>query len=257
MLWIIIGSAAFSASFLTFFSGFGLGTLLMPVMAVFLPVPVAIAITALVHWLTKIAKAVLLWRHIDRHVLLHFGLPALICAIPGALLLDQLSRMDALGTYTLGGREFVLHPVKLAAGILLLFFATAEWLPFLQRSAFLRIGLAGGGALSGFFGGLTGHQGAFRSAFLLQQNISGPAFIATHAAIAVMVDTARLVIYGLTFDVNNLGEQATLMAFTTLCAFLGVSLGARWLHRTTIRQIQLCVSALMYALGVLLCAGMI
>jgi hypothetical protein len=46
---ISICAAAFAASGLTLFAGFGLGTLLMPVVALFFPVDVAIAITALVH----------------------------------------------------------------------------------------------------------------------------------------------------------------------------------------------------------------
>ncbi|MFW6290263.1 MAG: hypothetical protein ACOC0R_04780 [Mariniphaga sp.] len=47
---IIISIAAFFTAVLTFFSGFGLGTILMPVFALFFPVDIAIALTGVVHF---------------------------------------------------------------------------------------------------------------------------------------------------------------------------------------------------------------
>ena len=41
---VVVSIAALFASALTLFSGFGLGTLLMPVVAIFFPVEIAIAI---------------------------------------------------------------------------------------------------------------------------------------------------------------------------------------------------------------------
>lgn len=56
MEYILICSDAFVASGVTLFSGFGLGTvLLMPVFAVFFPVP-AIVLTAIVHFLNNLFK---------------------------------------------------------------------------------------------------------------------------------------------------------------------------------------------------------
>lgn len=74
----IISITAFIAAMLTLFSGFGLGTILMPV----------VAITAIVHLLNNLFKLSLLWRHVSKPVVLAFGVPALMAAIPGALLLD-------------------------------------------------------------------------------------------------------------------------------------------------------------------------
>ena len=67
---IIIALVSFSASLLTFFSGFGLGTLLMPVMALYFPLPVAIAATAVVHFANNIFKAFLLFKLINKKVFL-------------------------------------------------------------------------------------------------------------------------------------------------------------------------------------------
>lgn len=257
MEWLVICSVTFLASLLTFFSGFGLGTLLMPVVAIFLPVPVAIAITAIVHLLNKLFKLLLMWKHVDRRVLLSFGLPAVLAAIPGALLLDALSRAPAIAYYILSGHSYAILPVKLAAGVLLLFFATAEWVPFLQRASLLRFGLPAGGALSGFFGGLTGHQGAFRSAFMVRLSMTEMQFVATNAAIAASVDTTRIIIYGLAFGHAALDNQSSLIFMAVISSFAGVTLGARLLKKVTLRAIQKLVAVMMYGLGILLCAGLI
>ena len=53
MEYVVIVIVALCVSMLTLFSGFGLGTLLMPALAIFFPVPVAIAATAIVHLANK------------------------------------------------------------------------------------------------------------------------------------------------------------------------------------------------------------
>lgn len=249
--------AAFAAAGLTLFSGFGLGTILMPVVAIFFPVPVAVAITAVVHLLNNLFKLGLLWRNVSRRVLLAFGLPALIAAIPGALLLDYLSMLEPLTRYQWAGHEYVIMPVKLAAGILLIVFATAELVPFLNKLTNHHLGLPVGGVLSGFFGGLSGHQGAFRSAFLIKAGLDKDAFVATNSAIAALVDTSRIIIYGLTFEAALIQAQSSLILFATIAAFLGVFLGTRLLKKVTIGFIQRLVAVMLYLLGGLLCAGII
>lgn len=257
MDWFWVCITAFLASGLTLFSGFGLGTILMPVVALFFPVPVAVAITAIVHWLNNMFKLALLWKHTNTRILLAFGLPALLAAIPGALLLEYLSLLAPLTQYTWLGQPHTITPVKLAAGLLLILFATAEVVPFLNRIARCHLGLPAGGALSGFFGGLTGHQGAFRSAFLINANLTKESFVATNACIATLVDTSRLIIYSLTFDMASLEAQSTLILLATTAAFLGVFLGTRLLKKVTIAFIQKIIAAMLYLLGLALAAGLI
>ena len=254
---LLICIVAFAAAGLTLFSGFGLGTILMPVTAIFFPVPVAVAITAVVHLLNNLFKLALLWRRVSVRVLLIFGIPAAVAAIPGALLLDYLSGMEPLARYTLAGSDYAVMPVKLAAGVLLIVFATAELLPFLNRVSEHHLGLPSGGVLSGFFGGLSGHQGAFRSAFLLKAGLGKEAFIATNAAIAALVDSSRILVYGATFESTLLKEQGGLIVFATLSAFFGVFLGARLLKKVTLSFIRKLVAVMLYLLGGLLCAGII
>jgi uncharacterized membrane protein YfcA len=54
---MILCLAALIASLLTFFSGFGLGTILTPVFAIFFPIEIAIALTGVVHFLNNIFQA--------------------------------------------------------------------------------------------------------------------------------------------------------------------------------------------------------
>lgn len=56
---LIICIAAFFTAILTFFSGFGLGTILTPVFMIFFPVDLAIALTGVVHFFNNIFKLVL------------------------------------------------------------------------------------------------------------------------------------------------------------------------------------------------------
>jgi uncharacterized protein len=58
---LVAGVAVFVAG-LTLFPGFGLGTLLMPTFALFLPLAVAIAATAVVHFANNLFKLVLVGR---------------------------------------------------------------------------------------------------------------------------------------------------------------------------------------------------
>ena len=47
---VIISLVAFLAAILTFFSGFGLGTILTPIMMIYFPVEIAVAFTGIVHF---------------------------------------------------------------------------------------------------------------------------------------------------------------------------------------------------------------
>ena len=257
MTTIIITITAFLASLLTLFSGFGLGTILMPVVAIFFPVAVAVAMTAFVHLLNNLFKLVVLWRRIDWSVVLRFGLPAMIATVPGALLLTQISDLPAIHSYTLANLNASVTPVKLTVGLLLVFFATVEWLPVLKKLNIPLKALTIGGLLSGFFGGLSGHQGAFRSAFLIRAGLDKNQFVASNAAIAALVDITRLAVYGLNIMLLMTQVNTGLLAAATVAAFAGVLVGTVGLKKVTIGFIQNLVAVTLYLLGILLIAGLI
>ena len=100
--YIIIGLVALLVSVLSLFSGFGLGTVLMPAFALFFPLPIAIAAAAVVHLMNNIFKVALVGRHADWRVVVRFALPAAIAAIAGAWLLGWLSWLPTLASYHIG-----------------------------------------------------------------------------------------------------------------------------------------------------------
>ena len=254
--YILISLAAVAASALTLFSGFGLGTLLMPAFAVFLPVDVAIALTAIVHLANNGLKMILLGRHTSGRVLLRFGLPAVLAAFAGAALLESLASAGAVAHWNAAGRTMTIEPVSLVVGGLMILFAVIELSPGFERWSVPAKYLPLGGLLSGFFGGLSGHQGAFRSAFLVRLSMSKEAFLGTGIAIAVLVDLTRIPVYFNSFG-PAVQEHASVLVVAVLSAFAGVTIATRLLTQVTLRAIRITVSALLITLGTALAAGIL
>lgn len=248
---------ALAASTLTFFSGFGLGTLLLPALALFMPLEQAIAATAVVHLLNGLFKLGLLRAHVDARVLVRFGLPAILAALLGAWLLARLGTLPTLATWEAAGHAFAITPVKLVIGLLLLAFALVELVPRLRDASFDARWLPLGGVLSGFFGGLSGMQGALRSAFLARSGLGKQAFVATGAAIACLIDASRLAMYGRSMAADLGGVDVALLGPAVLAAFAGAFLGNRLLHKTTLRGVQQVVAAVLFVFALGLIAGVL
>jgi hypothetical protein len=255
--YFFIPLAAFVASTLTLFSGFGLGTLLMPVAAVFFPIDVAIAMTAAVHLANNVFKGFLLGKRADRDVFLRFGIPAVAAAFLGALLLGQLSGAEPIFEYEAFGRTFTTTALGIVVGVLILFFVAIESSRRLATVALDRKWLPVGGLVSGFFGGLSGHQGAFRSMFLLKAGLDKQAFVATGVLIAIAVDLARTSIYGLQFAGAPDVIAWPLVFTASLAAFLGAFLGARLLDKVTFGAVRAIVSVLLVVIALGLISGVL
>ena len=253
----VVCTVAFVVAALTLFSGFGLGTLVMPAFALFFPVPTAIAATAVVHLANNVFKLTLVGRHADRGVVLRFGLPGVIGAMLGAETLGVAADIPPLARYVLAGQGHEVSVVKLVIAALMMAAAFLEISPRFSSLAFTSRHLALGGLLSGFFGGLSGHQGALRSAFLVKAGLEKQAFIGTGVVSAVMVDLTRLLVYGS----GRLGAPAAgtarPVAAATLAAFLGSFVGSRLLDKVTSHSIQLLVGGLLVVVGLLLAAGLV
>lgn len=245
MDFLIIGLVAFSASLLTFFSGFGLGTLLLPAFALFFPTTVALLATGVVHLLNNVFKGTLVRKLVDWNTVYCFGVPALFTAILGAYLLTYLDGRLA----------------SIVIGFILIAFALLELQPWFQRLTFPKRYIPLGGLLTGFMGGLSGQQGAIRSMFLLKSDFDAKQYIATGVLIAILIDVARIPTYilGLS-DVS--ADQLTrhnlaLVSFGTVCAFVGAWLGAKYMKKTSIGVIRYVVAGLMVTIGTLLILGVI
>ena len=248
--------SAFVAA-LTLFSGFGLGTLLLPAFALYLPADTAVAATAVVHLANNLFKGSILRQDIDWSLVARFGIPAIAAAFFGALLLDALSGLPAVYAYEFRGERVGVTPLELSLGGLILLFAFFEganldrWLRFPPQYLSL------GGVLSGFFGGLSGHQGALRAVFLAPLGLTAGAFAATQALIAIGVDITRLVVYGSADILQGLSADATpLIVAGIIGALAGAVLGRKLLPKITFTVVRRITAALLLVTGTGLASGL-
>lgn len=241
----------FAASLLTFFSGFGLGTLLTPVFVLFFPVELALLMTASVHLTNNVFKFGLLIRSVERKTLFSFAL----WAVPGAFLgaratvgLGQMSAWHFTETWTVGPLPFLI-------GCLMIVFTLMEFWPAWNRFAWTGRWFYTGGFFSGFFGGLSGHQGALRSLFLKKLDLSPMSFVATGTAIALLIDLSRIPIYWQ--DFGTVGWQWKPVLIASASAICGVLLGKRMLKKVRWVQMQRLVGLFLLLMGMALISGKI
>jgi uncharacterized membrane protein YfcA len=259
---IIISLVALFVAGLTFFSGFGLGTLLMPAFALFFPVEIAVAATAIVHLANNLYKGVLMGKHANIKVVLLFTIPAAFTAMLGAFLLGYFSNLDSIASYSLFDTTFSVTPANLAIGLLMILFALVELVPFIKKINFSNKMIPIGGLLSGFFGGISGHQGALRTAFLVHAGLEKKSFIGTMVLSAIVIDIVRLSVYGLTFlkfdaEMFQTGGLKTLLIAGTISAFIGTSIGKYLLEKVTFETIHTIVGIMLMLLGVAISLGII
>ena len=159
--------------------GFGIGSLLTPLLAFRYGMPAAVAAVTIPH---AVATALRCWRlraAVDRRVLVRFGLLSAAGGLLGALLYTRLG--GALLTRILGALLILTAAAHLGG-------LARRWHPHGPL-----VGLLGFG--SGFFGGVAGNQGGLRAAALGAFGLAPAAFVATSTATGLLVDAARTPVY--------------------------------------------------------------
>lgn len=266
MDFIIIPLVSAAVAAITLVSGFGLGTVLMPAFALFFPIEIAIAAAGVVHFMNNLFKLALVGRWASRDVVLRFGVPAVLAAFVGAALMTVMAGSEPLYTHQVGHIVAEITWLKLVIAAMLAAFAALELWPRYQRLALPRRVLPVGGVLSGFFGGISGMQGALRAPFLLRAGLTREQFVGTTNVISTMVDAARLLTYAAGFtwlaqskDYGVLAGPRMLGLVAAACAagFLGSFLGARVLKKVTLRGVRILVAALLFAAACALGVGII
>jgi len=213
-------------------AGFGIGSLLTPLLAATFGTATAVAAVAIPH---VAATALRCWRlraNIDWSVLRGFGLLSAAGGLVGALLYTRFSN-DAL---------------TLTLGLLLLSTALATLVDLPSRVRVTRIVVGVLGLLSGFFGGLAGNQGGLRAAAILSLSLSPVRYVATATATAMLVDIVRTPIY-----VWRAGGVLTTLVLplsvATAGVLIGTVLGERILLGLSIRQFRYAIAVLIGLLG--------
>lgn len=214
-------------------AGFGIGSVLTPVLATQLDLRLAIAAVSLPHFAGTLVRFVLVRRDIDREVLLGFGAASAAGGLIGATL--QSVAQSAV--------------LAIIFGALLVFAGLGSITGFAQRMRLRGRGAAlVGGVLSGLLGGLVGNQGGIRAAALLGFDVDRQAFVATATAVALIVDGARIPVY-LATQGPALAPHWPLIATLAAGAILGTLAGGWVLRRMPEALFRRVVGALLLVLG--------
>ena len=219
-------------------AGFGIGSLLTPLLAIRLGAAAAIAAVAIPHAAATALRFWRLRRAVDWRVIRTFGLLSAAGGLAGALLYARLSS---------GVLTIVLGVLLIATAVAGLTGWGTRWRAAGPRAATL-------GLLSGFFGGIAGNQGGLRAAALLGFGLAPAAYVATSTTIALLVDAARTPVYVWRAG-PTLADLATPIAVAMLGVLVGTLLGERLLLGLPVERFRRIVSALIGLLGIWLLAS--
>ena len=246
------------ASAITIVSGFGLNTVLVPAFAVLFPLPLAIAAVALVHLIASAIRLVIFRAHINRVIAWQFVPWAILGGIAGALILELLGAVPVITTYPLFGVTKSVTAVKVVVGATIAALSLYELRRGAQEAGLSNVGISAGALVSGFFGGLSGNQGAIRSTVLIRAGLTPLGFAATGALAAIAIDLTRLVVYGTAGSISSIladGAIREAIIAATFGAILGALVGRRLLAAMSSDRLHLVVGWSLVAGGLLIGTG--
>ncbi|PYQ35301.1 MAG: hypothetical protein DMF57_03510 [Acidobacteria bacterium] len=232
---ILVGVISFLAGAISAVAGFGIGSILTPLLGLGIGVKLAVAAAAIPHFAGNALRLWTLRDRIDKSVLKTFGLMSAAGALLGAIL-HAIAAAPAL--------KIVMALILIAAGAL----GVLGWM---ERLRLGRRGAWVAGGVSGFLGGLVGNQGGIRAAAMLALNVRREVFVATAVAIALVVDGARLPVYAFSVGPQLIGMWPLLLT-STVGVILGTLFGKVLLGRVPESAFRRVVSALLIAVGVAL-----
>jgi uncharacterized membrane protein YfcA len=216
-------------------TGFGIGSILTPLLAIGVGTKLAVAAVSVPHLIATALRFARIRKHVDKRVFLSFGITSAAGGLLGALLHARFS--STVLSYVLG-TLLVFAGIMGATGL-------SKRMRFEGAVAWIA------GALSGAFGGLVGNQGGIRSAAMLGMRVSKESFVATATAIALVVDVARMPVYAAIQGKQVLDIWLVLL-FAIVGVVLGTLAGERLLSKIPEPLFRRTVSVIILALGVAL-----
>ncbi len=235
MLDVLVGLVAVLAGGIASIAGFGIGSLLTPLVAVGYGMKTAVGAVAIPHVIATLLRFLRLRAHVDRHVLLGFGALNAAGSLAGAL----------VHVYVTGS------VLTLVLAVLLIFAGGMGVAGYADRMRFGRETAWIAGVLSGAFGGLVGNQGGIRAAAMLGLGVEGAAFVATATAIGLAVDAVRMPVYFATASREILTAWRAIV-WAVIGVVIGTLAGERVLRRIPAKIFRRVVSAILLAIGIVL-----
>ena len=225
--------ASYGAAVAATIAGFGSSALLIPVAVLFMDIKTAVFVVAVFHLFNNVFKIRLFWKSIDFKIFLLFGVPSILMAFAGAILISII----------------LLALVKIFLGVFLILYAVYSFIKPVFRLKKSRPTAIVGGTLSGFLAGLIGLGGAIRGAFLTAFNLPKEIYVATSAMIAVVIDRTRIPTYLMTKTIQD-NSYYVLLPFLFITAYFGVRTGKVLLQKINQKMFRRLVSIALFAVGV-------
>ena len=229
----LIFTAAIIAGGIAAISGFGVGSVLTPALALETGTRLAVAAVAIPHFVGTAQRFLKLRRHVDHRILWGFGIASAIGGLGGALI----------------GTRFSSPTLSIVFGSLLILAGLSELTGWMTRVRWGNRAAWIAGIASGTFGGLVGNQGGIRTAAMLGFHIPRESFVATATAIALFVDGARLPVY-LATQGREIAAIWPLVLVATIGTVIGTAFGTRVLGRIPHQLFRRVVALLLIVLGV-------
>lgn len=227
-------------SFLTLFAafvgtlgGFGISTIMVPVVALFFPLPQTLLFVGIIHLFGNVWKVILFRSGIRFKLIATFATPALVASIAGAILVSKLGA---------GNLQRIL-------GIFLIVYVAFLFVYPKFKVAKTTFATSLGGLASGFAAGFFGIGGAIRSAFLSAYDFPKDVFLATNGVIALIVDLGRVGGYLISSVFLPSHLLGWLLLFVPL-SFLGAEWAKLVVYRIPERKFRMVVAGFLLLVGI-------
>lgn len=229
---IYISLLTLLASIIGTLAGFGISTVMVPILLIILPLPQTLLLVGIIHWFNDIWKILLFREGIRWKLFLAFGLPGIFTSFLGSSLSLRISR--EILSRTLG--FFLIAYV--------LFIVFNRTFKLSQR---LSVAVSGG-ALTGFFTGIFGIGGEINAVALSAFNLEKAVYITTAGAISFMIDSTRIA----TYVRGGIGlEPAILAGFLIFIplSLIGVMIGKRGIEKIPQEKFRNFVAVFIFLFG--------
>jgi uncharacterized membrane protein YfcA len=230
----IVAIVAVVAGAVASLAGFGIGSLLTPVLAIETGIGIAVAGVSIAHFFGTALRFFLLRKSLNIRILLSFGLTSAAGGLVGALLHNIFQNIVL---------TIVFGCLLILAGLLGLT-GLSEKLSFAGIVAWIA------GGVSGLFGGLVGNQGGIRSAALLGFKLDRDQFVATATGIALMVDVARVPVY-IAFQGAQIASIWQFIIIATIGVIIGTVGGRKVLEKLPEYVFKKTVASIILLVGIL------
>lgn len=229
---ILITVLTVIANFIGILTGFGVGTLMTPLILPFLPFAQTVLLVGIIHWFHDIWKLFFFHYGLDWQLLIMFGIPTMIGSFVGALFVGFQPELlvGLLGAFLIGYVVF-------------LYVKPSFKIPYTYLNTIV------GGGLSGFFAGIFGVRGAVRGAFLSSYDLEKATYLSTIAAISLLTDTTRIITYWLQGITLSYDMLLSLLVFIP-ASFIGAWIGQKLIGKIPQEKFRGVVAIFLLLAGV-------